>query len=942
MTVVQFEGDQRRRWSVLEVLWGKSNAGGSVNLLLQHLLDAAAVAELMWDHFLSPGLKARIDECCGGRGRSLFALLCALHDVGKASPAFQAKDPLLAARVQGAGLTWRELDRNSRKWHHTLAGAVVVRRVLRTAGWSRAAVRWVWPLVAGHHGVVPGEHKLVDPPGRGNAQGTGRWELVQDELVHRVAVELGLDLRAVAPSQVPRRGVQLALAGAIIMADWIASDGSHFPGVAALADVSMERARERAARAWKALSLRGGWSPSSLPVFEDPVAARFGKPARAMQLEAVRLAEQMPAPGLLIVEAPMGEGKTEAALTAVEVLARRFGADGIYVGMPTQATSDPMFTRVCEWASLVESGLPVGLLHGKRRFNREWQEILAQRDIRVEGVDEFGCDDAYGASRSQDGTRSATETVAPAEWLLGRNRGLLIPLTVGTVDQLLHAATRTRHVMLRHAGLAGRVVVLDEVHAYDVYMAQFLFEALRWLADMQVPVVLLSATLPSSMREGLVRAYLQGACGSREVDLSGLPAVDGYPSVLSACVVDGEPRFAVGHSAPWRESVPVRVQVLDEPVDGGPEPVVELLQEALRDGGCALVVRNTVGRAQRTYAAVKAVFGEDAVLLHARLAMGERVDRTERVLDLLGPPDRKGKPARPPRLVVVATQLAEQSFDVDVDLLVTDLAPIDLMLQRIGRLHRHARTVPRPAGVRTPRVVVTGLRRRPNGPPVFPLGSSYVYGDHMLLRTAGLVLDAADGRGWSVPAQVPALVAAGYGDACVVPAEWSDAARDAEAEWTAEGARRQAAAEAFLLAGPDELGAPTLAGLHDRSTAELPTEDAVAAVVRDGEPSVEVVLVRRDRGRYQTLDGHSLGPTGEAVSEPEVAEHVLQSTVRLPARRELTRAAEQELRPLPGWGGDPWLSRTPALVLDEAMSARLGGRLLAYDTDLGLVDQRTS
>ncbi|HEX5494187.1 MAG TPA: CRISPR-associated helicase Cas3' [Mycobacteriales bacterium] len=661
-----------------------------------------------------------------------------------------------------------------------------------------------------------------------------------------------------------------------------------------------------------------------------------------MQISAITLAEQMPAPGLLIIEAPTGEGKTEAALTAVEALARRFGADGVFVGMPTQATSDHMLTRFRRWASSVEPGLPIGLLHGKARFNKEWRELLTKRKVEFAGIDDYGCEDVYGTGPvSHRAPQDAKDTVAPSEWLLGRNRGLLIPLTVGTVDQLLHAATRTRHVMLRHAGLAGRVVVLDEVHAYDIYMAQFLFEALRWLADAGVPVILLSATLPPAMRAELVDAYLQGALGVRDVDLSALPAAGGYPSVLSACAVDGAPRFQVAGSRPWRESLDVAVEVLDEPGDGSPEPVVGLLRESLSDGGCALVVRNTVARAQRTYAAVEKAFGQDAVLLHARFTAGERADRTSRVLDLLGPPDREGAPPRPHRMVVVATQVAEQSFDVDVDLLVTDLAPIDLLLQRVGRLHRHDRREPRPAPVRSPRVVVTGLTRRDGQLPRFPLGSTFVYGEHLLLRTAALVLRAEVEGGWSVPAQVPDLVARGYGDTELVPAGWSEPASAAEAERARELRRRQAAAEPFLLAGPDRLGTSTLAGLHTLSTANLPDEDAVAAVVRDGPESVEVVLVRRDGRGYLTLDGRAMGVNGEAVSDSEIAERVVQASVRLPAGAELTDAAKRELRPLPGWQADSWLARSRALVLDEARSARLGGHLLRYEPDLGLIDERT-
>jgi CRISPR-associated endonuclease/helicase Cas3 len=139
---------------------------------------------LLWDRFLAPTIKNKIDGCCGGRGRSLFALVCGVHDVGKASPAFQAKVPSLASAVQEAGLGWREVDARSRAWHHTLAGAVILRRVLEEADWSPDAVSWVWPLVAGHHGVVPGPGKLSPPQGerpRGVMSGKSsrtRWSVV--------------------------------------------------------------------------------------------------------------------------------------------------------------------------------------------------------------------------------------------------------------------------------------------------------------------------------------------------------------------------------------------------------------------------------------------------------------------------------------------------------------------------------------------------------------------------------------------------------------------------------------------------------------------------------------------------------------------------------------------------------------------------------------------
>lgn len=926
------------RRPAIDVLWGKSNAGGRVNLLIQHLLDTAAVGELLWDALLAPAARDAWDSATAGRGRDLLRVLCGLHDLGKASPAFQAKEPRLAKEVRTAGLSWDRLDATALAWHHTIAGARALRDDLTGRGWERDAVDWMWPFLAGHHGKVPSAAALR-PPGRGAGHGQGRaWQTARAAVIEAVTGALGVDLASLAGLRPPDRAAQLALLGTLIVADWVASNERYFPGIDRASGVGWAVAQGRAAAGWQALGLRGGWDPAVLPRHHDAVKARFGWPARPSQQAVMTAAEELPVPGLIIVEAPMGEGKTEAALAAAEVLARRFGADGVFVGMPTQATSDPMFSRVRRWAATVDGTVPVALLHGKARFNREWQALRGQ--VRITGVDEYGCPDEYAPGGS------AGSGQAPAEWFLGAKRGLLAPVVVGTVDQLLHAATRTRHVMLRHAGLAGKVVILDEVHAYDVYMSQFLHEALRWLAGMRVPVVVLSATLPPAARSSLVRAYLQGALGARDVTVDAVPASSCYPAVLAVGVDRGGEVYAAGRpSVTWRPAAAVTVQVAAEPAEEDSVGLVTLLADRLTGGGCALVVRNTVGRAQQTFRALQARFGSDVVLLHGRLTVRERAERTERLLALLGPPGDAA--ARPQRLVVVATQIAEQSFDVDCDLLVSDLAPIDLLLQRIGRLHRHGRPESdRPTRVSRPTVVVTGLRPGPGGVPVFPTGSRAVYGEHLLLRAAALVEETTRGGDgvWTVPTDVPALVARGYADnpGILIPDTWASVAEAAAASWQAEQDRRAARARQFLLAGEDELGRPTLAGLHDRAVADLDDDDRVAAVVRDGDPSVEVVLIRRGPRGYTTLDGYPLGPTGEAISDADVLERVVGDSVRLPPDRWVTADALAKLTPLPAWTGDPWLGRTRALVLDEASTAELGGRRFAYDTELGLTAEPTA
>lgn len=931
----------------LGALWGKSRqkAGGRTNLLLSHLLDTAAVAEQIWDNYLPPSTRQTLQVISGGRGRMFFAWLCGVHDCGKATPAFQRVDAEGAEAVRRAGLSWNEPVVKRARWRHDKAGGTLLLRVLREAGWDARQIAWLWPLVAGHHGTVPTVGALAGrTTARGEPQGKGpAWLRVQDVLVETFTRLMGFkDVADVQPCTVPTRAVQLQLSGLVVMADWIASDERHFPGVDDLAMVTTQGARDRAVKAWARLGLRGGWGRLAAPApgaFTD----RFDQSPRASQELVLRTAGQMPAPGLLIVEAPMGEGKTNAALQAAEMLAARFGADGVFVGMPTQATSDPMFSQVRAWLQRIDGDLAsqVALLHGKRMFNKEWQSLLEGRGADLDslygGIDE---DDVYGLADSPFGQTAGAERQAPAEWFLGRKRGLLSPFVVGTIDQLLFAATRTKHVMLRAAGLMGKVVVLDEVHAADVYMSQFLKEGLRWLGQAGVPVVLLSATLPPAQRRELVTAYMAGAGSAEEFDAAALPQAKGYPNVTAACLSNAEVIYDVKHTAQWRPDLDVAVTVLPESsrpeVEKGQslgEAVAELLQERLAQGGCALVIHNTVPRAQDTYQTLRERFGVGEVrLLHGRMTAHDRAEGTRECLQLLGPPSKDGV-RRPGRLILVATQLAEQSFDVDADVLVTDLTTIDLLLQRLGRIHRHDK-VTRPAGLRRPEVVITGFSQRdPSAPWILP-ASEGIYRRYLLLRTAAVVR-AAEKGGWSIPSDVPHLVERVYDESCdVVPPEWKEAEQQARQEWEARQQERARSADHFLLTRAGEHTKATLEGLHYGAAPGSLAEEKLQAVVRDGDRSVEVILVRGDDRGYRTLDGRWLGVNGEALSE-ELLEEVLGATVRLPAK--LTDAAERELEPLDGWRSHPWLKRSLALVLDANTAGTLGDYQVRYDRELGLV-----
>ncbi len=862
--------------------------------------------------------------------------LCAIHDLGKATPAFQHCNEVEALRPREAGLTWNETRVAAKFWRHDRLGAVLLRNELKRV-WSRRQLSWVWPLVAGHHGEFPTVGNLPTPSGFGEHFGVGDgWRDAQRGLLEMVTESVGFaNLKDVEPVERPTRADQLAIAGFVVMADWIASNSTDFPGIDEIDYISLEVSRERAAQAWRRWRLRGGWANLAVPSSTiDLIGKRFNNVARESQFTVVEAAHQIESPGMLLVEAPMGEGKTKAALAASEVLAARFGCDGVLLAMPTQATCTPMFEEVVNWVSTFDPELvdEVQLLHGKRQFNQLWKEIWHNRPSEND-VDDFGSiaeDEDFGCSAGSPSSVKDGES-RPESWFHGHKRGLLTAFGVATIDQLLFAATRTKHVMLRFAGLAGKVVVIDEVHAADIYMSQFLYEILRWLGQARVPVVLLSATLPQHQRQALCDAYAEGATG--RTDSVQLPESFAYPRVSLVWGEGNEARTDVKAADPWRDDFQVAVEVVEDTSDDG-GPVVDRVRSDLRGGGTALVVVNSVKRAQRIYETLRDGFeGDTLLLLHGRLDDADRAERTAQSLNAAqADPDRD--PTK--RQVIVATQVAEQSFNIDADLLITDVAPIDLILQRIGRLHRHPST-PRPDRLREPRVIITGLAWTDTAPD-FHSASEAVYSSNLLLRSAALIAETIAGgavpASWRVPSCVPQLISDGYSDAFVFPDSWCEAAEKAEIEWEADQERRAETAAYFVLSEEAKRGAPCLDGLHHKPTHA--SEGELHAAVRDGPSSVEVVMVRRSPEGYTAMNGTRLGSNGEVSNE--ALDDLLGGVVRLPAK--FTDEAEAQLTTLPGWEGHTWLGWSKALVLDQNGEADLGGHRLRYDSELGLQEVR--
>lgn len=910
--------------------WAKSpDTEGRWLTLSQHMQDSAAVGGWLIENWLAPGTLAcgtdngLSSECL----RKVGIFLAGAHDVGKSTPAFAAQSAILYAAMGQGGLTGNA-SVTGRQCHHTRTGFHLLLTFLQQKGLDRlSATTWA-VVVAGHHGVVPSATELrqslptryPDFYGWEPSARAAVWKARTTELLDEVWSMAGLDAEDVSTWPALALGAQVTLVGLVIMADWIASNTALFP----LGPAHPGRVESGVT----ALRLPRPWRPQEAPESAEALfASRFdlfaGARPRPFQVSSVDAARWLPEHGLLLLEAAPGEGKTEAALAAAEVLAQRFALGGAFVALPTQATTDAMFGRVISWLEhMGEDELPVGstawLGHSRRRLNRVYQGLPTVR------LSEIHDEDACLQSR-----------VAAHEWLT-RKKALLATTVVATIDQLLLASLTLKHGALRFLGLATKVLIIDEVHAYDPFMRTHLVSLLQWLAELRVPVVMLSATLPSGIRQELVEAYA-GPTPTVDPETSEKDAP--YPRVTAA-FRGGIRTWAPAPSG--RASLVALQRITDD------DDVIALrLEELLADGGCALVVRNTVKAARRTAEALRRRLPMQVECHHARFLAGDRQSNDERLLSQFGHPDLVAERGsiRPTRAVVVATQVAEISLDVDFDVLLTDLAPMDAIVQRIGRCHRHQR--PRPHGLADARcIVITDLAV--DAPPRLSRGSVAVYGMALLLATAAQ-LEPRFGNSLRLPDDIVPLVEGSYAVDPTLPEPWLEAHRTARIKQDEVEDRRRATARSMELLSPKDLGVgdepPSLIGWLSRGGVVDGDENdpMVRGEVRDGRPSVEFILLESDDAGAWTIPTRFGAGVGQLdrlrpPSEDE-ADAMASCLIRLtpPGNLQAHLVLQELVTMTPeAWRELPLLGRVPVVALDPLGVVTVGGITVRYDALQGM------
>jgi CRISPR-associated endonuclease/helicase Cas3 len=866
--VIQHVRDMATQYKVMpseikpySVLWAKADKKdqSKVHRLAYHLIDVGQVALAMWRKAIDAESKHQFCQWLNcnedAAGRTL-AFLVSLHDLGKASPSFQIKIKGIQDEIRKAGF-WLPDSKPVSTSPHGVVSAWTLETLLPDAlKISTKDARKLARAVGGHHGAWPVPLQLRDLSKTDKGSNDPSWDTARTELVRAMAKIFEPISELVLPEESEQKELNSFLtlfSGFTSVADWIGSMTEFFPYEKSINIPLEEYATHSAEYAERALTDLGwfNWQADGKALTFKEMFPFIASP-NSVQQAIMDVVSKTQLPALLILESPTGSGKTEAALYAADTWLQSQRGSGMYIAMPTQATSNQMYKRTRDFLLKRypdEKNLNFHLVHGGALL-----EDKDKKDVEAQGI-------------SDDDDQSNTDGGIRAEaWFLPRKRTLLAPFGVGTVDQALMSVLQTRHFFVRMFGLQNKVVIFDEVHAYDTYMSELFKRLLAWLRQIGVSVVLLSATLPEKTRRDLTASYL----GQEEVDV---PSAE-YPRLT---IASNSGVQSIPLETPSSRTVELKS------CDTQPQTIIEHLRTALQNGGCAAVICNRVARAQELYKEIEAaglVAKDDLILFHARFPFAWREEIETKVLGRFGKDKSGGKnPNRPQKSIVVATQVIEQSLDLDFDFMVSDLAPMDLLIQRAGRLHRHSQNdATRPENLKTPTLLIAFPQTED-----FPeFGhDEFVYDRSVMLKT-WLALKGKTGM--NLPKETTTLIEAVYGGDVEVQDETLRSVLEAAVEKEEQSTRSDIhKAKQQLIASPEE------EDLLSKNNKNLDEDDpsihhAFRAATRNAEPSVTLICLHR------VAEGISLGPEDASLLEPshkpekDVVRQLLRQSVNVQKR----------------------------------------------------------
>ncbi len=676
-------------------IWGKTDP---FHPLLFHMIDVGIVGQELLKSSVFFPVKVRLLEamnCSESQFESLVGYIFSIHDIGKCHPDFQIKNTESIQRLKNEGLIFPESSHH--KYYHSLYSAKWIRNLFKNKKWSSSIIRTISEVILGHHGKFSQSDILDHPKIHEN------WEPFRQEL-NRLLLNYFKPEEWRVKDFINHSLVGLLLSGLLVLSDWIASNNYLFKydivNHPTMEDYYIE-SKQLAKNAVNVLGFNQILDWKGFTKISDiyPSFNSLTTIQRMTEDSFQNISEHK----LIIIEAPMGEGKTEAALYITSQLLERWR--GIYFALPTSATSNQMFERLKEFLLLSNPNIEesVQLVHGMA-----WM------------IDHLS-------------NKNSSLTNHAYDWFKPHKRALLAPFGVGTIDQSLMSVLWVRFGFLRLLGLTGKVLIIDEVHAYDAYMSTILTRLLNWAFILKIPVILLSATLPFSKKKMLINAY----SGDSEV-----PPINGIlnsQSLYPLITIKNENKIEIIPPKQKSQEKIITI-ILEEGLLEKYHKIAELAISSALKENCVCVICNTVKNSQAIYRMLKEKIREEigiqTYLFHARFPVERRMEIEKKVLELFDKRSSKLKVSdprnlRPRRAILIATQVVEQSLDLDFDEIISEIAPIDLLIQRMGRLHRHYRPY-RPSGIKAVfRILIPDLNIQK---PKFGL-SELVYHPYILYMT---------------------------------------------------------------------------------------------------------------------------------------------------------------------------------------------------------------
>lgn len=888
--------------------------------LTQHLLDTQFVMLMLWRRWLSDKQKKIIEESLSNGdldSEKLIKFVALTHDLGKGIPAFQLKsvnsnlkdlDDILLEKLELIGFEKLEDLKlpDMSKTKHALASEVL----LESYGVSED----VASIVGAHHGIPLSSndhHKSQMKTYEENYNQRGStnsklWDKSQVEILNWALQKSGY----YSVKNIPyiTQPAAVIVSGLLIMADWISSNEKYFPLIDIEQD-SIANLEERLHNGWINWDKSDLWRVSNEINVDTIYDKRFGfKNPRSAQKVLTETIDETSNPGIIIFEAPMGIGKTEAALVATEQLAYKNQCSGMFFGLPTQATSNGMFPRVNNWLNEMlqasDMKASIRLKHGKAELNDVFNDIAKCVNI----------DD------------NINESVIVNEWFSGRKTAVLDDFVVGTVDQFLMVALKQKHLALRHLGFSKKVVVLDEVHAYDSYMSQFLYMAVKWMGAYNIPVVILSATLPSEKRKDLIQNYMEGAGYSwKKLNNPESLYSDAYPLITYN---DGD-QIKQEINFPKYKNETKTVTIIKQNSDN----ITELVDKLIANDGIIGIIVNTVKKSQELYSEFEKIYGDDLVdVLHSAFIATDRIKKEDNLVKMIGK-----DAVRPHKKIIIGTQVIEQSLDIDFDVLITEIAPMDLLIQRIGRLWRH--DIKRPTNYSTPVCYVTGLSDNLD----FDSGARFIYDNYILARTQYFLQDSL-----KVPDDISKLVQNVYSDKEIDfnSNDLNSTLNNFKIKHNEFLKMKKLKANTFRLKEPlyesSLFDSSTLIDWSNGVCTNL-SEETAYAQVRDTNETMEVIALQKTGNGYGLFGSDE--DLSNKISDFKVAKEIAKQTITLPVAltknynidRTIRKLEEFKIKNLSDWQKSQWLKSSLAIIFDENGYVDLqNGFTLHYSKECGL------